>query len=319
MKNAGLNTDESGTNLSKIQQEASFGKEPDASVSVESSYQVINGDAGANGSDDIKNVTSLVIPANADIPGDFATVTWTNLKNTSYQGRPITKIVATVSNLKYYVHDGNYKKRIAIPNDPSDFFAISGNSLDIDYKYYYADGSQVDFTDNAYLSAGGMESWGRDSGIQSEAIQLLSGGQALHLPGSSITVHSGNDLFADINNTYGDTAKIQYGSRNWDGVESYYRAGLFKVNGNHIKIRFHDIWSSPAMANDVTGDLSHHLGDEFDGVSTVIGFGDVTLPIRKSEQAYYHYDVALNHSYLRTIDFIIIFSTVPIRTNGIHN
>ena len=287
IKNAGLNTDESGTNLAQIQQEASFGKEPDAKVSVNSSYQVVDGDAAGN---DIKNATSLIVPTNADIPMNFATVTWTNLKNTSYKGRPIDKIVATLSGLKYYVHDGNYKKRIAIPNDPSSFFAISGNSLDVDYTYYYADGSQVDFTDNAYLTAGGMESWGRDSGLQSEAIQLLSSGQALHLPGSSITVHAGNDLYADTNNTYGD-AKIQYGSRRWDAVEQYYRAGLFKVNGNHIKVRFHDIWSSSEMANDVTGDLSHHLGDEYDGVSTVVGFGDVVLPIRKSEVVNYHHDV----------------------------
>lgn len=284
-----------------MQQEASFGKESDAKVSVSSSYQVVNGDAASNGSDDIKNCVSLVVPANADISGDFATVTWTNLKNTSYKGRPITKIVATLSGLQYYVHDGNYKKRIAIPNDPSNFFAISGNSLDGDYTYYYDDGSKVDFTDNAYLTAGGMESWGRDLGIQSEAIQLLSSGQALHLPGSSIKVHAGNDLYADINNTYGNDAKIQYGSRKWDAVENYYRAGLFKVSGDHIKVRFHDIWSSPAMANDVTGDLSHHLGDEFDGVSTIIGFGDVVLPIRKSEVVTYHHDVTLKRYYLRTI------------------
>lgn len=282
-----MNTDESGTNLAQIQQEASFGKEPEAKVSVNSSYQVVDGDAAGN---DIKNATSLIVPTNADIPMNFATVTWTNLKNTNYKGRPIDKIVATLSGLKYYVHDGNYKKRIAIPNDPSSFFAISGNSLDVDYTYYYADGSQVDFTDNAYLTAGGMESWGRDSGLQSEAIQLLSSGQALHLPGSSITVHAGNDLYADTNNTYGD-AKIQYGSRKWDAVEQYYRAGLFKVNGNHIKVRFHDIWSSSEMANDVTGDLSHHLGDEYDGVSTVVGFGDVVLPIRKSEVVHYNHDV----------------------------
>lgn len=278
--------------MAKIQQEAAFGKEPDAKVSVSSSYQVVNGDTAANGSDGLKNVTSLVVPANADIPGDFATVTWTNLKNTSYKGRPITKIVATLSDLQYYVHDGNYKKRIAIPNDPSNFFANSGNSLNVDYTYYYADGTLVDFTDNAYLSAGGMESWGRDSGLQSEAIQLLSEGQALHLPGSSVTVHAGNDLYADTNNTYGN-AKIQYGSRNWDAVENYYRAGLFKVQGNHVKVKFHDIWSSPAMANDVTGDLSHHLGDEYDGVSTVIGFGDAILPTRETTEAHYHYDTIL--------------------------
>ena len=47
------------------------------------------------------------------------------------------------------------------------------------------------------------------------------------------------------------------------------------------------------MANDVTGDLSHHLGDEYDGVSTVVGFGDVVLPIRKSEVIHYNHDVTL--------------------------
>ena len=67
-----MNTDESGTNLAQIQQEASFGKEPDAKVSVNSSYQVVDGDAAGN---DIKNATSLIVPTNADIPMNFATVT----------------------------------------------------------------------------------------------------------------------------------------------------------------------------------------------------------------------------------------------------
>ena len=273
---AGLNSNESGTNLTQIQQEASFGKEPNATISISSPYKTVSGDTDHNS---LPNVTSLEVPANRDITGDFATITWTNLSHTSYAGKPITKIVATLSNLKYYTQDGNYKQRIAIPNDPSEFFAISGNSLDVDYKYYYADGTQVNFGDNAYLSAGGMESWQRNSGIQSEAIQLLSSGQALHLPGSSVTVHSGNDLYASTNNTSGD-AKIQYGSRNWDGIEQYYRAGLFKVTGNHIKVQFHDVWSSPDMAKDVTADNVHHLGDEYDGVSTVIGFGNVVLPVK---------------------------------------
>lgn len=273
---AGLNSNESGTNLTQIQQEASFGKEPNATISISSPYKTVSGDTDHN---HLPNVTSLEVPANRDITGDFATITWTNLSHTSYAGKPITKIVATLSNLNYYTQDGNYKQRIAIPNDPSEFFAISGNSLDVDYKYYYADGTQVNFGDNAYLSAGGMESWQRNSGIQSEAIQLLSSGQALHLPGSSVIVHSGNDLYASTNNTSGD-AKIQYGSRNWDGIEQYYRAGLFKVTGNHIKVRFHDVWSSPDMAKDVTADNVHHLGDEYDGVSTVIGFGDAVLPTK---------------------------------------
>lgn len=286
LSQAGLNTSESGVDLTTIRQEAAFDKEPNAVVSVSSSYQHINGDTD-NGS--IKNCVSLIVPANQDINGDFATVTWANLSHTSYKGRPITKIVATLSNLKYNVKDGNYKNRIAIPDDPSAFFAISGNSLDIDYTYYYADGEKVTFDNDAYLMAGGMESWGRNSGLQSEAVQLLSEGQALHLAGSSVNVHSGNDLYADTNNTYGNT-KIVYGSRNFDSVENYYRSGMFKIEGNHVKVRYHDIWSSPEMANDVTGDLSHHLGDEYDGVSTILGFGDVTIPTYKTTTINYHYD-----------------------------
>lgn len=288
LSQSGLNTSESGVDLTTIRQEAAFDKEPNAVVSVSSSYQHINGDTD-NGS--IKNCVSLIVPANQDINGDFATVTWTNLSHTSYKGRPITKIVATLSNLKYNVKDGNYKNRIAIPDDPSAFFAISGNSLDIDYTYYYADGEKVTFDNDAYLMAGGMESWGRNSGLQSEAVQLLSEGQALHLAGSSVNVHSGNDLYADTNNTYGNT-KIVYGSRNFDSVENYYRSGMFKIEGNHVKVRYHDIWSSPEMANDVTGDLSHHLGDEYDGVSTILGFGDVTIPTYKTTTINYHYDTA---------------------------
>lgn len=286
LSQAGLNNSESGVDLTTIRQEAAFDKEPNAVVSVSSSYQHINGDTD-NGS--IKNCVSLIVPANQDINGDFATVTWANLSHTSYKGRPITKIVATLSNLKYNVKDGNYKNRIAIPDDPSAFFAISGNSLDIDYTYYYADGEKVTFDNDAYLMAGGMESWGRNSGLQSEAVQLLSEGQALHLAGSSVNVHSGNDLYADTNNTYGNT-KIVYGSRNFDSVENYYRSGMFKIEGNHVKVRYHDIWSSPEMANDVTGDLSHHLGDEYDGVSTILGFGDVTIPTYKTTTINYHYD-----------------------------
>lgn len=264
-----------------MQQTLAFNKEDNAHLEINSSYQTAPGES---------NRTKLIVGTN-DIPGNFAKITWTNLNNSFYQGSKIAKVVAVLSNLKYNVHDGKYIGVIQIPSDPSGFFSISGNSLDVDYTYYDENGNVITFGDNAYLSAGGMESWDHD-GLDSEAVQLLSDGQALHLPGSSIMVHDGNLLYADINNT--DTtkgAKIQFSSRNFDNVENYYREGLFKITGNHVKIRYTDVWSSPSVANYLYNN-GFHAGDEFDGVSTS-DFGGVTVPIKKYTNISYHYDVKI--------------------------
>lgn len=280
IKAAGLNSDEAGTDLAKLQQALAFNNEPNARIQISSSYKTSPGK---------DNHTNLII-GKQNITGDFATITWSNLSNTVYQGHKIAKVIAVLSNLKYNLNDGKYTGIIQVPNDSSGFFSISGNSLDIDYTYYDENGNQITFGDNAYLSAGGMESWDHN-GLDSEGVQLLSDGQALHLPGSSIKVHDGNLLYSDINNT--DTSKgskIQYAGRNFDNVENYYREGLFKVTGNHVKIRYTDVWSSPSVGNWLD-DNGLHASDEFDGVTTN-NFGGVTVPLKKSTEIHYHFDVA---------------------------
>ncbi|WP_295730247.1 SspB-related isopeptide-forming adhesin [uncultured Limosilactobacillus sp.] len=285
IKEVGLNSDETGIDLAKLQQALAFNNERNAHIQIDSSYKTTNG---------TNNHTNLLV-GTQNIPGDFATITWTNLNNTVYQGHKIVKVIAVLSDLKYNLKDGKYTGIVQIPNDPSGFFSISGNSLDIDYTYYDDNGNQITFGDNAYLSAGGMESWDHN-GLDSEGVQLLSDGQALHLPGSSIMVHDGNLLYADTNNTDSSKgAKIQYGSRNFDNVENYYREGLFKVTGNHVKIRYTDIWSSPSVGNWLDNN-GLHASDEFDGVTTN-NFGGVTVPLKKSTELHYHFDVAkLHHS-----------------------
>lgn len=283
IQQAGLNSEEAGIDLAKLQQELAFNKEPNAQLEISSNYPAKVGQGSDGG-------TALDVGIN-DILGNFATVTWSNLQNSYYDGHRIAKVVATLSNLKFNVHDGKYIGRISIPKDPSGFFAINGNSLDVDYTYYDENGNVISFGDDAYLSAGGMESWARGSyGLDSEAVQLLSDGQALHLPGSSIKVHDGNLLYADTNNT--DTSqgsKIGFGKRNFDNVEQYYREGLFKVTGNHIKVRYTDVWSSPEIANWIES-AGYHVGDEYDGVSTN-EFGGLTMPIKQTTNLHYHYDV----------------------------
>lgn len=198
---------------------------------------------------------------------DFLTVTYTGLENSTYAGKKISKIEVIYSDL---TKSGNKKASIYFGKNPTDgFFYLNATGVTIELKMYDKDGKLITLKDNtAYVTVGSLNS---NKGVNDkyvEKAEIINGaghkGEGVALPESSVGVHKGEGqyggdvLYADKNNellydkTITDAEKklaisiwgkeIVNRYLNWDDStdrsKEIFGAGLFKVSGNSIKIRF---------------------------------------------------------------------------------
>ena len=177
------------------------------------------------------------------IPGDFLRVDYTNLKNSSYAGKSISKISVTFSDkpkgLPFNSSSFNMQNHnnLQFWNDPTLGWVYTGfNGVTADIKLYDENGKQILFDSKhpAYLTAGSLNF--------GEGVRLLSDGSAIKIPESSVNVHDNNVLYADKDN--GDMSQwskdIQNKYTGWDNADNPNRifgSGLYKVTGDHIKLR----------------------------------------------------------------------------------
>ena len=263
-----------------------------------------------NGSDDMGTGYQLQSLDN-NSPMSF-TVTYDNLSKITYNDRKITKVVYDVT--EYPRTDAN-----SLAGDfevTKDFYYgfsyYWASKVNIKARFYYADGSLVDFSDgNAYLSVNSLNNytnWLQQYAI--ESVRVNSGGEALALRGSSVTVHNGNYLYADKANSFtkdGHYAATRDESWNrdftnnpyatidsnipegWDLQDSsyrYYGAGLIKLTGNKLDI---DVIASdsgiPTSAPGYNGNITWRSGMWYN-TSTII-------PVTPTTQINYHYNVSL--------------------------
>ena len=129
-----------------------FGKDPNAKLSI----------SGGTQTPDIATPKDVVTEGGAHAPnvgrriskGENVVVTYTNLSNTSYAGKPITKMVNTFSLDKTL--NGQNEMNLFVYNDPTAGFYVenlptydnTGNgasALRCQTKFYYADGTEVSF------------------------------------------------------------------------------------------------------------------------------------------------------------------------------
>lgn len=182
------------------------------------------------------------------LTGDKAHVvlTYTGLENWSYQGKKITSVrydidispnYSNTAARNGYEVNGQYeggliptRAMIMFGNDPTKGFEIFGVKLNATLTAYYEDGSPVNFDKGtAYLSVGSLNNYMNLDGAQFnnsgqwspqgasiEATQVVSGGQAVGLAGSTVTAHDGGWLYSDSPNTIAD------GSQLWDGIHPTY-------------------------------------------------------------------------------------------------
>ena len=188
------------------------------------------------------------------------TATYSNLKNWSYEGKSITKIVYQIqthknmlSNVAQNQYDNSRNPSwnyfaLTLSKDPTRGFSYYGISVDVTMTMYYADGTPVNFEpDTAFFAVGSLNNYTNILNSSSiETTKVNSGGKALGLYGSSVTVHTGNVLYSTNPNTVYDNStttdtfnpNAHYtpndGPKDWDingSGKQYFGAGLIDLSG----------------------------------------------------------------------------------------
>ena len=185
-------------------------------------------------------------------PATF-TVTYNNLSKITYNDRKITKIIYEVT----LTPNNNQSYNFMVLNDFAYGLALNNDVANLKMRMYYDNGELVDFSDgNAYLSVNSLNNYTNNLKEYSiETTRVNSGGKALALRGSSVTVHDGTTLYSDKANSFttdghyaatDDSANKEPFELNpnsvtdtniptgWDTTGSasrYYGAGLVKLTG----------------------------------------------------------------------------------------
>ena len=243
---------EGATDLSKLGQKLSIQSETQAKVSAQLLQNV--GTINGNG---------LTFTDTNAIKGDFLHLSYSNLKNSSYNGKAINEITIDFSDKKT---SGAINSSLTWGNDPIYGWWYNGYSgVTATIKLFDVNGKQISITNDApaYISAGSLN---HDLGGKVETVRLYSNGKGIKIPESSVNVHDGNILYSDKANWIGDSGK-EWGERyvqispnsmsmakniwgneiatkyqHWDGSSSdtperIFGCGLYQVDGNEIKLR----------------------------------------------------------------------------------
>ncbi|WP_373880247.1 SspB-related isopeptide-forming adhesin [Ligilactobacillus salivarius] len=186
--------------------------------------------------------------------GDIIEVTYTNLNKSSYNGKKISKIIATFSNVTQD-NLSPYNISFAIYSNPYyGFWYWQSSKITVNYKFYDENNHLISFdnADNSWITIGSLNS-GKG---RYESAKLNSSGKVYGFKDSSVTIHNGNTLYSDKANDSGSrigdnwqntypsdvTSNYPWGTNDWDkGLDdphAYYGAGIFKVNGNDLNVTY---------------------------------------------------------------------------------
>ena len=197
-------------------------------------------------------------------------VTFSNLKNWSYKGRAITKITYHIELSKNLAanctNDFSDEQCIDISSDPTRGFSLYGLTANVTAKFFYQDGSPVNFENGtAYFAVGSLNNYqnilygllpnGRKNnsdGYSIEYTKVNSGGKAVGLYGSSVSALDNGYLYSvKPNSILNSDATKQHSAvlnpsvpaysgksaTSWDysgSKEQYYGAGLIRLSGTSL-------------------------------------------------------------------------------------
>ena len=304
-----------GANPNEIVQNLVLQNEPNASVDISSKYLITKNHVAADGS---KYDTIDFSSAGNNQTGLIGIVTFTNLTHSFYidetgQKHAIVKEVVTLSNGQSTGSTANKMlQSVHVFNNPVKFINYNSGQIDTDIQYYDDQGKLIDFSKiSAYISPmslnGGRYDY-MDNGVEKnagnvfEACQVLAGGKAFAIAGSSVKLHNGNDFYADS-----DNQSKQWGSPynldEWDKTGSpmqYYGAGLIKLTGTTLSLRWHAhatsdlaLQASRTKRKDGVIDLNAFSDRSISGawaeLTTVIPQNG-SIPQRKTTEVHYHYN-----------------------------
>ena len=171
------------------------------------------------------------------------TATYTNLTNSSYNGKKISKVVYT------YTYKGSSgvnvpnKLPVVLQKDPTvtiwynDFFGDA--RINVTVKFYDEDGNVIDPT-GSLLSFSSLNRGNGSGAVDKDAIEKVGyfNGEYVPISGSTIKPHGDGSAYSDTNN-----AEKAYGSRfntaDWDtptSPKAWYGAIVGKVTNPEINI-----------------------------------------------------------------------------------
>ncbi|MGQ5709620.1 mucin-binding protein [Lactobacillus sp. PSON] len=261
LKKLGL-WDDSHTDPGDLSQSLVIGKEENATVSAVSKHPSVVEGSGSILNGLLNNFWEVTVP---NINGEFLEVTYSNLQNSSYADQKIGSIVITFSDWSSdYTGKPADKGGIYFGNCPTNgFFYKNSSGVTMDMKLYNSAGKLINLADNsAFITIGSLNSMGEGNDYVEKA-EIINGtnhgGSGVALPESSVTIHKGPNgdvLYSDKNNEilstttalkkeeaikiWGEDIVNKYGlwDDSTDRSKEIFGAGVFKVHGNGIKIRF---------------------------------------------------------------------------------
>ena len=179
--------------------------------------------------------------------GETTTIKYDNLTNSVFDGKKISSVVYTYTPVLASDKDGLVTAYLF--KDPTTTIKFGSNllggktAIDFTAKYFYEDGTQVDFsTGSALISASSLNAsdnakgieHGTDPNASSVYHEYVSNvnGEFVKITGSSVDQH-GSEIYSDTNNN----AISDQWDHNGSSTE-YYGAGVIKLSGNEVRLTF---------------------------------------------------------------------------------
>lgn len=250
--------------------------------------------------------------------------TFTNLSRLSYNGKKISKVIMHFSGT-----GENWGLNLA--NNLYYGFASWNGATNIRFEWFYEDGIKVKFDKGlAYLTVASLNAYLQKNHWGHERTTVISGGKALALYGSSVSVHNGNELYSTKANSVdanglsratsgpGEPDKNNYDNffpnqkditdpnipYKWDTANSpdrYYGAGLVALDASDLTIKV-DLKTDDAPAG-----VTKNAGQWFNMGTVIpetpnINKPELTIHYHRTNVALllYQRKKVLRHTFLRT-------------------
>ena len=233
-------------NLSQVyEQNLQFKSEPNATLHSEGGSNIQhNVDFGYLGNKYNEKSTVHQLKLNESV-----TATYTNLQNTAYKGRRITKVVYTATYV--YSSKPESKVNVGFTNDPTRGIQFANENyphtnvdtqIKLTAKFYYEDGSLVEFDKNA-PALFSLSSLNNHKGQGTESIEYARdfSGKLVPITGSTVAQQQNGNIYAQNNNVskaHGSKYDVDVYDKPGSGLEHYAAIAGIANTGTEVSVTF---------------------------------------------------------------------------------
>ena len=233
-------------NLSQVhEQNLQFKSEPNATLHSEGGSNIQhNVNFGYLGNKYNEKSTVHQLKLNESV-----TATYTNLQNTAYKGRRITKVVYTATYV--YSSKPESKVNIGFTNDPTRGIQFANENyphtnvdtqIKLTAKFYYEDGSLVEFDKNA-PALFSLSSLNNHKGQGTESIEYARdfSGKLVPITGSTVAQQPNGNIYAQNNNVskaHGSKYDVDVYDKPGSGLEHYAAIAGIANTGTEVSVTF---------------------------------------------------------------------------------